>query len=105
MNKNAMVVVDGLPGWEATHPRYGKWFISRAAVVEDWKQDYEQAFPGKPVPEPTDDVVDVWLAEQISWIEVAARGKQLERPDMAAVEAEFLRQMAGDGDYFHFFRI
>lgn len=94
-----MVVVDDLLGWEVTHPKYGKWFISRDAVIAVWKQDYAQNCPGKPVPEPADDSVDVWFAEQISWIEVAAYGKQLERPDMAAVEAAWLREMAVNSDW------
>lgn len=86
-------------GWVVVHPRYGKWFISREAVIADWKRDHSQAYPGEPVPDPTDEDIDIWFHEQTTWIEVAAHGTQIERPDMAAVEAEWLRQMALDPDY------
>lgn len=81
-------------GWTVSHYRYGKWFISREAVAADWKQDHAQAYPDEPVSEPDDETIDTWFHEQISWIEVAAYGRQVERPDMAAIEAEWLRQMA-----------
>lgn len=89
---------DGL-GWTVTHPKYGKWFISRDAIIVDWKQDRAQAYPEDPAREPTDEEVETWWNEQTSWIEVAACGKQLERPDMTAHEAAWLRQMANDPDY------
>lgn len=87
------------PGWEVSHPQYGKWFISRQAVIDDWKQDQAQAYPENAPREPEDDEVETWFAEQTSWIEVHAFGVQLERPDMAAVEAAWLRGMARDADY------
>lgn len=98
MSLSVMTVMDGLPGWVVAHWQYGKWFISRDSVIADWKQDHAQAYPGQPVPEPSDDEIQVWFSEQTTWIEVAACGKQLERPDMAAVEIAWLRKMADDSD-------
>ena len=86
------------PGWVMTHPRYGKWFISREAVAADWKQDHEQAYPDEPVSEPDEETVDSWFYEQISWYEVSVYGKQLERPNTAAIEVKWLREMANDAD-------
>lgn len=86
-------------GWTVQHPRYGKWFMPRAAVTADWKQDRAQAYPDEPEREPTSEEVETWWCEQTTWIEVAANGTQLERPDMAAYEAEWMRQMADDADY------
>lgn len=85
-----------VPGWIVQHPKYGKWFISRAAVIADWKRDHAQAYPDEPEREPTADEVETWWNEQITWLEVAANGKQLERPDMAAWEALWLQRMADD---------
>ena len=86
------------PGWVVTHPRYGKWFISREAVAADWKQDHEAAHPDEPVSEPDEETVDSWFYEQISWYEVSVYGKQLERPNTAAIEVKWLREMANDAD-------
>lgn len=86
------------PGWTVNHPRYGTWFISTAAVVEDWKKDHEQAYPGEPVPEPDEETIAIWFAEQISWIEVAALGTQLARPDFEAFEQAWLADMASNPD-------
>lgn len=92
-------VLDGLPGWAVENSKYGKWFISRDAVIVNWKQDQAKAYPDKPVKEPCDAVIEVWFNEQITWIEVSAYGKQLERPNMGAVEAAWLREMAGNSDW------
>lgn len=86
-------------GWTVSHTRYGKWFIYRDAVIADWKQDHAQAYPDEPDREPTQAEIETWWNEQTTWIEIAANGKQLERPDMAAHEAAWLRQMASDTDY------
>lgn len=86
-------------GWTVAHMKYGKWFISREAVIANWKQYRAQAYSDEPACEPSDETVETWFHEQISWIEVAKYGEQLERPDMAAVEAEWRRQMARDWDY------
>ena len=88
-----------LRGWTVSHPQYGEWFISRYAVIEDWKQDRAQAYPNEPEREPSNEEVDTWWIEQTSWIEVSANGKQLARPDMAAHEAAWLREMASNPDY------
>ena len=88
-----------LLGWTVQHPKYGKWFIPRAAVIADWKQDHAQAYPDEPEREPTTDEVEVWWNEQTTWIEIAANGKQLERPDMAAWEAAWILDMKEDADY------
>jgi hypothetical protein len=87
------------PGWAIEHPQYGKWFITREAVIADWKKDYAEAYPDSSIPEPDAETIETWFAEQITWIEVAAHGAQLARPDMADVEAGFMRQMARDADY------
>ena len=86
------------PGWTVRHPRYGVWFLSRAAVAADWKQDRKQALPNEAEREPLADEIETWWNEQTSWIEVRARGVQLERPDMAAIEQAFLREMSGNSD-------
>ena len=85
-------------GWVMTHPRYGKWFMPRTGVIADWKADHAEAYPGEPVPEPTNETIETWLSEQISWIEVAHYGRQLERPDMAAWEAAWLLDMQRNAD-------
>lgn len=85
-----------LLGWTVQHARYGKWFIPRSAVIADWKQDRAQAYPDEPEREPTSDEVETWWNEQTTWLEVAANGKQLERPDMAAWETLWLQHMADD---------
>ena len=92
-------MLNELLGWTVQHPKYGKWFISRAAVIADWKQDYAQAYPDEPEREPTADEVETWWNEQTTWIEVAANGRQLERPNMAAWEAAWLMNMKEDADY------
>lgn len=91
--------MDKEPGWIVSHPQYGKWFISRKAVIADWKYDRAQAYPDEPEREPTNEELEVWWSEQTTWVEVAANGKQLERPDMVAIEAMFMRKMTTDTDY------
>lgn len=90
------------PGWIVRHDKYGKWFISRAAVIIDWKQDHAQACPNEPAREPSNDEVETWFGEQISWIEIARDGKQIERPDMVAVEQSWSNDMKHNADYVSF---
>lgn len=84
-------------GWVCKHPQYGTWFISRQAVINDWKEDHRQ-YHGREG-EPTKGDVESWFAEQISWIEISAYGKQLERPDMTAIEKHWLGIMKSDTDW------
>ena len=86
------------PGWVVKHPQYGTWFITRAAVAEDWKQDHRRAYPDDGPKEPCEEAINTWFAEQTSWIEVAARGEQIARPDMDAWEKFWREKMAGDPD-------
>lgn len=86
-------------GWIAEHPKYGKWFMPRSAVVADWKQDQRDAYPGEVEREPDDGMVECWFCEQISWIEVRRDGRQLQRPDMGVFEAAWMRDMERDWDY------
>jgi hypothetical protein len=84
-------------GWLVTHPYYGKWFISKEAVVADWKQDHLEYYGVDAEPEDTD--VEVWFNEQISWIEIAKRGVQIKRADWVAIEANFMLLMTQNPDY------
>ena len=81
-------------GWICKHPQYGTWFISRQAVINDWKEDHNRHY-GIDV-EPTDDCIETWFNEQTSWSEISAYGKQLERPDMTAIEKHWLGLMKSD---------
>lgn len=85
-------------GWVCEHDRYGTWFISREAVIEDWKQDRKQAYPDAAECEPHHQAVQTWFNEQISWIEIHLSGVQLKRPDVAAHEAGWLFAMSRDTD-------
>ena len=85
-------------GWTVEHPKYGTWFISRQSVIDDWKQDRAQAYPGEPVNEPDKGTVEIWFNEQISWIEVSKYGKQVARPDMDAFEKQWLESMMRNAD-------
>lgn len=91
-------------GWVCRSREYGEWFLSREAVINDWKRDQKEAF-GK-VPDSVDnDTVDTWFHEQISWTEVAAYGVQLSRPDMASFERSFMQTMKGDTDWIEHCRV
>lgn len=86
------------PGWICTHPDYGTWFISRASVAKDWARDQKDYY-GTEHPAADDEAIETWLHEQIGWMEVAAYGKQLIKPDMSAFERRLMQQMARDTDY------
>lgn len=81
-------------GWICKHPWYGTWFISRQAVINDWKEDHERFYGTRE--EPSGGAVEAWFAEQISWVEISAYGKQLERPDMTVIEKHWLGIMKSD---------
>lgn len=98
VQSNVNTVVDGLLGWVVSHPKYGKWFISRNAVIANMQHDYLSAHPDKPAPEPCDESIQTWFNEQISWVEVSALGKQIERPDMNAVELAWRHEMTSNTD-------
>lgn len=85
--------VNEIGGWTVTDPKYGVWFITKAAVIADWKQDREQAYPGEPVPAPDEETIETWFNEQISWIEVHRDGVQIAGPDMQAWEQRFYEEM------------
>ena len=78
-------------GWICKHPEYGSWFISRSAVIADWKQDHKAAYGEDAEPNKVD--IESWFNDQTSWIEISKFGTQIERPDMEAFEEEWLRQM------------
>lgn len=80
-------------GWKVSDEKYGTWFISKNSVIQDWKQDHRQAYPGEPVPEPDEQTIQTWFYEQISWIEIAQYGIKLQGPDMLAWERHFMEQM------------
>ena len=83
-------------GWTCEHPKYGLWFMPRSEVVADWKT-YQLQVTGKVIDyEPGEDVVNMWINEQITWIEIYHYGKQLKRPDMAVHEARWNRLMSRD---------
>lgn len=84
-------------GWICKHPQYGTWFISRQAVINDWKEDHRQ-YHGREG-EPTKEDIESWFNEQTSWVEISAYGEQLERPDMVAYEKKLLDQMRQDTDW------
>jgi len=86
-------------GWVIQHDRYGKWFISRQIVINEWKKDQADAYPDEASREPTDDEIDMWFYQQITWIEVAQFGRQLERPDMNKWEREWRQAMKRNPDY------
>lgn len=85
-------------GWTCTHPKYGTWFISRAAIIADWKQDHKQAYPNEAEYEPCNDVVEIWRTEQTSWVEIHAYGRQIKRPNLSAHEVAWLQAMSRDVD-------
>lgn len=95
---NAQAGLPMEPGWIVQSPSYGKWFISKAAVAADWKQDHEQAYPGEPVPEPTPDTLETWFYEQISWIEISVYGVQLEGINVVKHLESAYQAMRGDTD-------
>lgn len=84
-------------GWVVRHPYYGKWFISRDAVIADWKQDHLEYYGCDAEPSETD--IESWFNEQISWIEIEKRGVQIERADWVAIEANYMALMAQNPDY------
>lgn len=85
-------------GWICKNGKYGTWFISKQAVIDDWKTANKRA--GIVVSEELNESeVLTWFNEQISWVEVAAYGKQVEVADMKAWERVFLSDMKEDTDY------
>lgn len=89
-------------GWVCQHPSYGRWFISRKSILEDLNT-YRKEVGGEAATLDCESV-DIWWAEQCGWPEIAAYGKQLSRPDMDALEKEFLNLMKRDTKNvsFHF---
>ena len=85
-------------GWIVKHQKYGTWFISRESVIKDYVKYLEHFDEEIPVSF-SDDCIEVWFNEQVSWIEVSFYGKQLERPDMQAWENHFRKQMKKDTDW------
>lgn len=84
-------------GWICKNGKYGTWFLSKEAVIKDWKN--HQAYHGNTQVEPMDESIDSWFNEQISWIEVSAYGKQLEEADMKAWERIWLEEMKYNTNY------
>lgn len=87
------------PGWICEHPRYGKWFISRAAVIEDWKRDQSEVYPDKPAREPDNEDIRIWFNENTSWIEVNFLGRQLAQPDVKPFKKSWLEEMKRNMNY------
>ena len=84
--------------WACSHPEYGTWVISKASVIADWKFDHRQAYPSNAEREPCEEEIQTWLNEQISWCEISHYGKQIQKPDFAAIEKLWLANMALDVD-------
>lgn len=85
-------------GWIVFHPKYGRWFVPRKSVIDDWKQDQKRAYPEKTEQEPSEGDVEVWWSQQFSWIEVEKHGTQLDRPNMDFFERQFMEDMKNNVD-------
>lgn len=90
------VEVPDEPGWICEHPRYGRWFISRKAVMNDLN-NYRNDYGDEPESDIMSSDVDSWWVEQCGWPEVYDAGVQLARPNMAMHEALFKKAMGADG--------
>ena len=79
--KEKKVPIDFVPqdGWICESEDYGKWFISRKAVIEDWTKDQLNAYGSAP-DEIDEQNIDTWFDEQIGWSEIARYGVQLNEP-------------------------
>lgn len=92
---NGTATTTGERGWVCKHDMYGVWFLSFDAVkaerMEALKHENEP-------PQMADSDVETWFHQQCGWVEVAARGVQLEKPDMAAWEQRFYSTMREDGE-------
>lgn len=84
---------EGESGWIVEHTRYGRWFVPWDGVVQDWQ---EHAFTAPTNEVPGEDAVEAWFSDNIAWAEVSLYGHQLSRPDMAAVEADWLKEMSAN---------
>lgn len=93
--KEKKVPVDFVPedGWLCTSEDYGKWFISRKAVIEDWTKDQLDAYGSVP-DKINDQDIDTWFGEQVGWCEIARYGVQLEEP-----AHNYMAAMKCDTDY------
>jgi len=85
-------------GWGASHPHYGTWFISYDSVLKDYKECLVYPDPFTVHETPSIETIETWYREQITWIEFKYYGVQVKRPDMDAIEKEFLIDMSRDTD-------
>jgi hypothetical protein len=69
-------------GWEVSHPHYGTWFISYESVLKDYKECLDDFDPITVKEIPSEDTIETWYREQITWIEFKRYGVQVNRPDM-----------------------
>ena len=83
-------------GWTIDHPKYGKWFISRQAVIDDWKKDHLAYYPHEGERDPSPKEVETWFDEQITWFEVQSVGEQISQPDMKKWEVLWRNNMKTD---------
>ena len=88
----------GQRGWLCKHDQYGTWFLSFDAVKADKLEALKDMEKDASKLCLSDADVESWFYEQCGWVDVAARGVQLEKPDMAAWEKQFYESMREDGD-------
>jgi len=83
-------------GWIWKSKEYGTWFISKQAVTKHWQDDRLELY-GE-LRDPTQEQLELWHNEQITWVEVNLYGEMLEGPDMNYWKEVFWQRMKTDYD-------